>query len=179
MLIPKSYYNFIFDDLSHKKILLCLPYGNVGDQLIWQSCYQLLNYNNIEYDTIKNDKSIEDIVDTLNLEPYDAILWMGGGNMGTLYRNNYTFRKLLEKQNELYNKLFIVLPQSWTSEDDLLANTYYAREFYSIKLYESRAIFSHDLALAYELKSNIKPLLYDTNHKQSVGYFFRNDIEKL
>lgn len=174
MIINKKYYNFIFKPFFDTKILLCLPFGNVGDQLIWQSCIQLLQYNNITYDTFTHSTDINN----LDLPQYSAIFWGGGGNMGTLYNANYVMRKKLQKKIQSYNKPFIVLPQSWTSIDDVLADTYYAREFYSIRKYEPRAIFAHDLSLCYGLESDIKPLLYNDQNKEDVGYFFRIDMER-
>lgn len=181
MIINKKYYDFIFKPFFNTKILLCLPFGNVGDQLIWESCYQLLKYNNINYSQLSLVHINNDLVNQINnldISMYDAVFWVGGGNMGKLYKSNYNFRKIISNKCITNNKKFIILPQSWTSTDDAEADTYYAREFYSIREYESRAIFAHDLALSYEIDSSIVSLLYSEKDKKEIGYFFRIDVER-
>lgn len=179
MIIHKSYYNDIFKPLRGKKILLCLPYGNVGDQLIWHSTYQLFKYNNIQHETIKNQKNISSIINSKDISIYDSVLWVGGGNMGMLYKPNYEYRKQISNKCIKYKIPFIILPQTWTSYDDTIANKYYARDYVSISSYAKKAVFAHDLALSYDLEYDVKKMLCPTSKKYSIGYFFRSDIEQI
>lgn len=175
-LVNKSYYSFVFDDYTNKSILLCLPIGNIGDGLIWSSCYQLLDYYSVRYEVLRNNNNIQNQLNNMDMSKYDFIMWCGGGNMGSKYLTSYLFRMELSKICKRHNKPIIILPSTWTSHDDVDAYKYYARDYISISTYENRGIFCHDLSLAYDLESDIINTINISEN--SIGFFFRKDSEK-
>lgn len=67
---------------------------------------------------------------------------------------------------------FIVLPQSWTGPDAIIADQFFAREHGSLQLCPS-AILAPDLALAFRLDEELEA----ARHPE--GWFFRQDAESL
>jgi exopolysaccharide biosynthesis predicted pyruvyltransferase EpsI len=105
-------------------------------------------------------------------QPCDAAFFGGGGNMGGLYPAAKAAREKGRTFATAKSVPFIVLPQSWTGPDAIVADQFFAREHESLKLCPA-AILAPDLALAYRLEGETPPA------RHSEGWFFRKDAESL
>ena len=150
----------VFEPFRGKRVRLFSGPGNVGDDLIDAATRQLFKH----YDILEEEEN----------KDVDVVMYGGGGNMGSLYRETFLRR---QKAKAFANKLdvpFVILSQSWNArgekQDD--ADLLYARELRSL-FYCPEAILAPDLALAYTLPDEwTNPAI-----KEEVGYFFRLDKE--
>ncbi len=171
-LYPPEAFQHVFDPLKGSRVHLALPWGNVGDQVIWEGTRQLLKHYGIiftESHPQREETLIEDIAKA------DLVLWSGGGNMGELYSSVTRVREKIACIAAGQNKPMTIFPQSWTGEDVGSYSKLYAREKYSIDRYAPEAVFSHDLGLGYIPEPLLDTCIYPP--RASVGWFFRKDPE--
>lgn len=157
-LLPLDAFAPIFEPLQGRRVGLVTPYGNVGDTLIGLATEQLLDEFKIDWG--KWDEAHP------NNESFDELLFGGGGNMGTRYRNNW----------ELRNRVFetglpvTILPQSFNSEELRSYKKVWVRETVS-KQYCPDSELAPDLALGLKLPLPPPP-------KRRLGIFLRKDRER-
>ena len=130
--------------------------GNVGDLLIRRGAEQLYAAYGI---TVCDEHTRPDVV-----------FYGGGGNMGPLYPGTRTVRHTARTFASEHGVPLIVLPQSWTGHEEILADQFFARENRSLEFCPS-AILAPDLALAYS------PQIEAIEPQHDCGWFFRGDVE--
>jgi hypothetical protein len=157
-LLPLEAFAEVFGPMRGKRIGFVRPWGNVGDELIHAATFQMLDAFGIEWMIIDPSRPAE----------VDEIIFGGGGNMGTLYRNNWELRgKILALQRPI-----TILPQSFSSPEGRPYARVYVRERASLA-FCPRGVVAPDLALG---------LLYEcgkTEPKAKTGVFLRRDRERL
>ena len=158
-LLPLEAFSAVFEPLRGKRIGFVPPIGNVGDELITWATHQLFDEFQIVWRPFHpGSPGAGDV---------DEVVFGGGGNMGTRYRNNWALRgKILELGLPL-----TILPQSFTSVEDRPYTRVYVRERASLAFCDN-GILAPDLALGLRRPSPKPP----TRH---TGIFLRRDPERL
>jgi len=147
----------VFEPLVGKRVGYVRPIGNVGDELIEIAMVQLLSEYGIRWS----------LCDLEQPDDFDMLVFAGGGNMGTLYMNNYELRT---RAIELGLPLTI-LPQSFTTAEDRPFHRIYIRERASRRFCPT-GMLAPDLALGLAWPSAARPV-------HDVGVFMRRDGERL
>jgi exopolysaccharide biosynthesis predicted pyruvyltransferase EpsI len=155
-LLPLQAFAEVFEPLQGKRIGFVRPLGNVGDELIHTATFQLLDAFGIDWK----------IIDPAGDADVEHIVFGGGGNMGTLYRNNWQLRSQVLR----LGLPVTILPQSFTSQEDRPYARVYVRERASLK-YAPQATLAPDLALGLDLAGRTAP-------SRGVGVFVRKDQER-
>ncbi len=161
----------IFEPYVGKKCLHFESYGNIGDKMIFETTYQIFNRLNISYTARFVGDNNDNILKSM-IKDHDVVFWPGGGNMGNFYMGNFMQRQKIAKKCEEYGVEFVILPQTWTGDESIIASKQYARDFRSIN-----GRLAPDIALAYEVQQPELDFL-KTVKKEKVGIFFRIDGEK-
>lgn len=175
MLLPLNTFAPIFAPYQGQRCLHVRSLGNAGDLLIWRATEQLLEKFQIEVQPVV----WTDSPPTEEIREFDVCFFCGGGNMGRLYNTIHEARKNAAKLCRVRGKPFVILPQSWNSEDDVEYTMAYARESYSIEKFAPDAVLAPDLALAYEMKPWVEPEFPAIFAQVETGYFFRGDVESV
>ena len=81
-LLSPNAFSAVFEPLRGKRIGLVQPIGNVGDRLIEWATRQLFDAFGIAWKVVDPDQRPD----------VDELVFGGGGNMGTLYQNNWELR---------------------------------------------------------------------------------------
>jgi exopolysaccharide biosynthesis predicted pyruvyltransferase EpsI len=155
-LVSLKTYDHIFGPYCGSKVLFSFGPGNVGDRMIELATLQLFDYYDI---TVSEDNP-------------SVAFCGGGGNMGTFYMPCSLNREKLKAKADEFGIPVIVLPQTWSGPDFLVADKYFARDRFSL-LHEPKAIIAPDLGLAY-LPYH---LVAQAPTKKDL-LFFRDDVEK-
>lgn len=148
----------VFTPLVGRRVGYIRPVGNVGDRLIEVATFQLLATYGIAWT----------VVDPAAPPPpdVDVLVFGGGGNMGTLYRDNYHLRTLaLESGRPL-----VILPQSFTTPEDRGFARVFVRERGSLALHPA-GLLAPDLALGLDWPPPPPP-------DRDLGLFLRRDVER-
>jgi len=135
------------------------PIGNVGDRLIELAMVQLFTRFAVDWR----------LVDPAGPMPadIDVLAFGGGGNMGTLYRNNHDLRT-----RALATGLpLVILPQSFATPEDRGFERVFVRERVSLTLHPG-GILAPDLALGLEWPAPPPP-------RRDLGVFLRRDAERV
>ncbi|MBN1851970.1 MAG: polysaccharide pyruvyl transferase family protein [Pirellulales bacterium] len=157
LLAPEAFAH-IFQPLQGKRIGFVRPIGNVGDALIEWGTRQLFEHYSINWQLFDPDKPSGEV---------DELVWGGGGNMGTLWQNNWLLRsRCLELGLPM-----TILPQSFTSREDRRFHRVFVRERASMAL-ATNGILGPDLALGLDYTSNTRP-------SHALGIFLRKDVEGI
>ncbi len=156
-LLPLRAFRPVFAPLEGKRVGFVRPLGNVGDALIEAATLQLFAAFEIDYT----------IHDPANPVPVDQIVFGGGGNMGTAYRNNWRLRA----QCLRLGTPVTILPQSFTSREDRPYHRVYVRERASLK-FCPQGILTPDLALGFDQRRPVAP------PGRATGVFLRKDPER-
>jgi exopolysaccharide biosynthesis predicted pyruvyltransferase EpsI len=154
-LLPLERFAHVFEPLQGKRIGFVKPLGNVGDELIALATFQLLHAFGIRWK----------VLDAQGQADCDEVLFGGGGNMGTLYRNNWEIRRQILG----WGIPVTILPQSFTSREDRPYHRVYVREWRS-QAYCPEAILAPDLALGLDYDTPDQP-------RRRLGMFLRRDQE--
>jgi exopolysaccharide biosynthesis predicted pyruvyltransferase EpsI len=154
-LLPLEAFAQVLNPLVGKRIGYVRPAGNVGDQLIEKSTFQLFNSYGIRWKLL----SLEDPSDV------DELVFAGGGSMGTFYRGNWELRG----RALALGLPMTILPQSFITPEDRPYHRIYIRERRSLGNCPT-GILAPDMALGLEYTSRTPPR-YET------GIFIRRDRE--
>ncbi|MGD9126933.1 MAG: polysaccharide pyruvyl transferase family protein [Planctomycetia bacterium] len=146
----------VFEPLRGKRIGFVQPIGNVGDELIIWATQQMLCSFGIDWQMIQPDVQPD----------VDELVFGSGGNMGTLYQNNWELRGQILR----YGIPVTIFPQTFNSREDRPYHRVYVRERESLK-YCEQGILAPDLALGLNYQTRTKP-----RHK--LGVFLRKDPER-
>ncbi|MCA9261536.1 MAG: polysaccharide pyruvyl transferase family protein [Planctomycetales bacterium] len=158
-LLPLDAFAPIFAHLQGLRVGLVSPIGNVGDRLIEEATRQLLDAFHIQWQSWSPSDAVT--------PDFDEILFGGGGNMGTRYRNNW----------ELRNAVFSVglpvtiLPQSFTSPEERVYRRVFVREQASLA-YCPEGELAPDLGLGLDVGRFPGPT-------KELGVFLRRDPERV
>jgi exopolysaccharide biosynthesis predicted pyruvyltransferase EpsI len=155
-ILEASAYSHVFARWTGARVRVFWAPGNTGDALIREGAEQLFRRYEVTV--------------TAHGESCDAVFWGGGGNMGRLYRAARAVREKARAFATAQGRPFVVLPQSWTGPDAIVADQFFAREHRSLELCPS-AILAPDLALAYRTQEVF------TAATHAEGWFFRTDRE--
>ena len=155
-LLPVSAFAHVFEPLQGKRIGFVRPIGNVGDELIEWATRQLFSEFRIDWRLFDPDHPARDV---------DELVWGGGGNMGTMWMNNWLLRGRCLK----LGLPTTVLPQSFTSREDRHYHRVFVRERTSMSL-AGNGILAPDLALGLDYVSTVSP-------SRRRGVFLRGDSE--
>ncbi len=155
-LLPPEAFAHVFEPLRNKRIGYVRPIGNVGDALIEWATFQLFDHFQIEWK----------LVDA-RCRPcqVDELVFGGGGNMGTMWQNNWDLRT----QCLRWGLPLTILPQSFTTREDRTFQRIYVRERASLAL-AGNAILAPDLALGLQCDTTARP-------RRRLGVFLRKDSE--
>jgi exopolysaccharide biosynthesis predicted pyruvyltransferase EpsI len=157
-LLPLEAFAPVFEPLLGKRIGYVRPYGNVGDALIEWATGQLFDELGIDWRPC----------DPQSADPaeFDELVFGGGGNMGTRYRNNWELRgRALALGLPL-----TILPQSFTSPEERRYQRVYVRERASLA-FCPEGILAPDLALGLAPPPCGPPT-------RGLGVFLRRDPER-
>ncbi len=157
-LIPPTAFAHVFEPLQGKRIGYIRPVGNVGDALIEWATRQLFTFYDIQWQQFDPEQPATDI---------DELVWGGGGNMGTMWQNNWQLRGRCLS----FGIPMTILPQSYTSREDRNFHRVYVREQVSLTL-SSDGILAPDLALGLDYGSHRCPT-------HDCGVFLRKDSEGI
>ena len=148
----------VFEPLVGRRVGYIRPIGNVGDRLIELATVQLFATYGIEWT----------LVDPARPAPahIDLLAFGGGGNMGTLYQNNYDLRT----QALALGLPLVILPQSFTTPEDRGFARVYVRERGSLALHPA-GLLAPDLALGLDWPAPPPP-------DRDLGLFLRRDGER-
>jgi len=127
----------VFESLRGKRIGYIRPIGNVGDALIEWATQQLFREFHIDWRFC--NPGVDDAGN------FDELVFGGGGNMGTRYRNNFELRG----RALALGLPVTILPQSFTSLEERRYRRVYVRECDSLA-FCPRAILAPDLALGLQ-----------------------------
>lgn len=136
LLLPPEKWEEIFRPWENKRVAYLGMYGNVGDQMIYDSALQMMSHYKITYQRWSEACEV------------DALFMSGGGNLGA--ENQVERRAKLFAWAKKRNVPCVILPQTLIegkSEDFPGDVTIYARELVTSK--KLNAKFSPDLALGF------------------------------
>lgn len=155
-LLPADAFAHVFEPLRGSRVGYVRPLGNVGDDLIELAMTQLLAEFGIRWAAWRPEAR----------GSFDLLVFGGGGNMGTRYRNNFDVRS-----EALATGLpLAILPQSFTSPEDRPFARVYVRERESLRL-RPDGILAPDLALGLAWPAAGPP-------RHGLGIFLRRDRER-
>ncbi|OHB75174.1 MAG: hypothetical protein A2W31_05720 [Planctomycetes bacterium RBG_16_64_10] len=157
-LLPIDAFAPVFEPLTGRRIGYVRPYGNVGDALIDWATRQLFAEFHIDWEICDPNAD--------RAEDFDELVFGGGGNMGTRYRNNWELRSRVLA----LGLPVTVLPQSFTSPEERPYRRVYVRERASMA-FCPQALLSPDLALGLEHDVGRPPT-------RGLGVFLRRDPER-
>jgi exopolysaccharide biosynthesis predicted pyruvyltransferase EpsI len=148
----------VFEPLAGKRIGYVRPYGNVGDALIEWATRQLFQAFAVDWRFCNPEAD--------GARDFDALVFGGGGNMGTRYRDNWELRgKVLALGLPV-----TIFPQSFTSPEERLYQRVYVRERASAA-FCPQAILAPDLALGLQCAAR-------RTATRGLGVFLRRDSER-
>ncbi len=156
-LLPPSAFSHVFEPLKGKRVGYVRPIGNVGDRLIEWAMVQLFTHYQIAWSEVNPTDQSPDV---------DVLAFGGGGNMGTMWRNNWDLRTTCLS----LGIPITILPQSFTSREDRRFDHIYVREQASLELAPSHAVLAPDLALGLDCPDARRPT-------RKIGVFLRKDSE--
>lgn len=148
----------VFEPFAGRRVGYVRPIGNVGDDLIELAMMQLLDAFGVRWVVV--DPAAPPI------GQLDVLMFGGGGNMGTRYRNNYDLRSRILA----LGPPVVVLPQSFTSAEDRGFEQVYVRETASLAFCPT-GILAPDLALGLAWPKPAAPT-------RDRGLFLRRDPER-
>jgi hypothetical protein len=157
-LLPLDAFAHVFEPLRGGRIGYIRPYGNVGDALIEWATRQLFDEFRIQWQMF--DPDADDAAE------FDELVFGGGGNMGTRYRNNWELRRKVLA----LGLPVTILPQSFSSPEDRPYRRVYVRERASLELCP-QGILAPDLALGLQHPICRPPT-------RGLGVFLRRDPER-
>lgn len=157
-LLTPDAFSVVFEPLVGRRVGYIRPIGNVGDRLIELATLQLFSAFGIQWQCVAPDTPMPADVDLL--------VFGGGGNMGTLYRNNYDLRTWALG----LGLPLVILPQSFTTPEDRGFVRVYVREQGSLALHPA-GILAPDLALGLDWPAPPPP-------DRDLGLFLRRDGER-
>lgn len=156
-LLTPDAFSAVFEPLRGKRIGLVHPIGNVGDHLIQRATHQLLDEFGVRWEIVTPDRRPD----------VDELVFGGGGNMGTHYRNNWELRGQILR----YGIPVTIFPQSFLTREDRSYHRVYVRERGSLKYCEGGTL-APDVALGLNYKTRTRP-------RYSLGVFLRKDPERI
>ncbi len=157
-LLAPTAFAHIFEPLQGQRIGFVRPIGNVGDELIEWGMRQLFSLYDIDWQLFDPAAPSGSV---------DLLVWGGGGNMGTMWQNNWLLRgRCLELGLPM-----TILPQSFTSPEDRRYHRVFVRERVSLSL-ATRGVLAPDLALGLDYTSTTQP-------RHELGIFLRKDSEGI
>jgi exopolysaccharide biosynthesis predicted pyruvyltransferase EpsI len=157
-LLPPDAFAHVFRPLLGKRIGYVRPLGNVGDAMIDWATRQL--FRRFDIDWRPCDPYLEEGVE------FDELVFGGGGNMGTRYRNNWELRG----RALALGIPMTIFPQSFTSPEPRPYRRVYVREHGSLA-FCPRAVLAPELALGLRHSVSRQP-------SHGVGVFLRRDPER-
>jgi hypothetical protein len=157
-LLPLDAFAPVCAPLLGKKVGYVTPFGNVGDRLIEAAMCQLFAEFGVRWEHFDPADKPADALDLL--------VFGGGGNMGTLYENNWRLRGQMQK----HGLPIVILPQSFTSPEGRDYDTVFVRETTSLSLCPG-GILAPDLALGFDASPAPAP-------RRRLGVFIRKDQER-
>lgn len=155
-LLPPDAFRHVFQPLQNKRIGYVRPIGNVGDALIEWATFQLFDQFGIRWTLVEPTATPPDV---------DEVVFGGGGNMGTMWMNNWHLRSICLA----WDLPVTILPQSFATREDRPFHRIYVRERASLGL-AGDAILAPDLALGLHVDPQIRPA-------RKLGIFLRKDSE--
>lgn len=148
----------VFGPLAGLRVGFVRPNGNVGDALIELAMTQLMQEFGVHWRVVDPEMPCPRSI--------DLVVFGGGGNMGTLYRDSYEIRtKALALGPPL-----VILPQSFATPEERPFERVYVREHASHALCP-RGILAPDLALGLAWPKPASPA-------RDLGVFLRRDRER-
>lgn len=157
-LLTPDAFGTVFAPLVGQRVGYVRPIGNVGDRLIELAMTQLFARFGIAWRLV--DPTAPPPTDV------DLLVFGGGGNMGTLYRNNYELRT----RALALGLPLVVLPQSFTTPENRGFTRVHVRERGSLALHPA-GILAPDLALGLDWPPPPPP-------DRDLGLFLRRDGER-
>ena len=157
-LLTPAAFATVFEPLVGRRVGYIRPIGNVGDRLIELAMTQLFATFGIAWRLV--DPTAPSPADI------DLLVFGGGGNMGTLYHNNYDLRTLALG----LGPPLVILPQSFTTPEDREFARVHVRERGSLALHPT-GILAPDLALGLDWPAPPRP-------DRDLGLFLRRDAER-
>jgi exopolysaccharide biosynthesis predicted pyruvyltransferase EpsI len=155
-LLPVEQFANVFTPLQGKRIGYVRPSGNVGDGLIEWATVQLFDVFSVDWRLVDPRADCD----------VDEIVFGGGGNMGTMYPENWRLRGACLQLGIPVT----IFPQSYHSPEPRPFARVYARETASLRL-EPRASLAPDLALGLDYTAQ-------AGRKFACGVFLRRDRER-
>jgi exopolysaccharide biosynthesis predicted pyruvyltransferase EpsI len=157
-LLPLDAFAPVFQPLAGKRIGYVRPHGNVGDALIEWATRQLFQAFAVDWRFCDPEAD--------GARDFDELVFGGGGNMGTRYRNNWELRgKVLALGLPV-----TIFPQSFTSPEERPYRRVYVRERASAA-FCPQAILAPDLALGLQCAAG-------QTATRGRGVFLRRDPER-
>lgn len=157
-LLPPDAFAHVCEPLLGQRVGFVAPLGNVGDLLIEAATLQLFDAFGVRWTRVNPAGPLA--------SGLDLLVFGGGGNMGTLYQNNWRLRGQMQQ----LGLPIVILPQSFTSAELRTYNTVFVRETASLK-YCPDGILAPDLALGYDGPGFPSP-------RRALGIFIRKDQER-
>jgi hypothetical protein len=157
-LLTPDAFAIVFEPFVGRRVGYIRPIGNVGDRLIELATVQLFAIYGIDWQLVDPQAPLP--------ERLDVLAFGGGGNMGTLYRNNYELRTWALA----CGLPLVILPQSFTTPEDRGFARVYIRERGSLALHPG-GILAPDLALGLDWPAQPRP-------DRDLGLFLRRDGER-
>jgi len=154
-LLPFDHFAPVFEPLMGRRIGYVRPVGNVGDQMIEAGMMRLLEHFRVDWRPWHPQQPVD----------VDELIFGGGGNMGTLYLNNWRLRGHCLRSG----LPLTILPQSFTTPEPRRFTRVFVREKGSLRL-ASGAVLAPDLALALDRRHDLPP-------RRLWGLFLRKDGE--
>ncbi len=156
LLAPESFAH-VMEPLVGRRVGYIRPNGNVGDALIEAGTFQLFGEFGIRWKLQNANGPLDDTVDHL--------VFGGGGNMGTMYLDNWEMRRAALR----LGPPLTIFPQSFTTAEGQEFTRVFVREPESLAFYPSAGL-APDLALGLDWI----PSAAATN---DLGIFLRYDRE--
>ena len=156
-LVPAESFASVLEPLATQRIGYIRPFGNVGDALIEVATFKLFDEFGIRWRLQDPNGPLDSSI--------DCLVFGGGGNMGTLYRDNWAMRRRVLA----FGLPITILPQSFTSLEGMEYSRVFVRERESLAFYPE-AKLAPDMALGLEWRQSANP-------RKNTGIFLRDDLE--
>jgi exopolysaccharide biosynthesis predicted pyruvyltransferase EpsI len=156
--------------LNGKRVLVIIPYGNVGDEFLRRGMDHLFLSHGINYRTIH----VSVLEKNRDQGDFDVLCWGGGGNVSGRYGTEKSIIMASEVA-KAKGASFVCFPQSIEEFKDHLTvfNELFLRDLTSIKMcqkQDAHAVLVPDFALALP-QIQLRPV------GRERGVFFRSDSE--
>lgn len=158
-----DYFAAITEHLANKRILLCKPIGNFGDELIHNATLQFLDRINCSAVVVDICRNCIPVIPEV-----DYCVWGGGGNFGKGYYEAFQARQFIFQRAKSKGIKTMVLPCTCFGEPENQPDVLFVREHKTKELYPD-AVLVPDMSM-----SLLPPVPYQEELPiNDEGYFIR------